>query len=76
MSIFLSKTGGKGISPHTYRLIAIACALGRVNSENLLFNYHYFIIFYSRTQVLTALKRQAAIGKELTVERMKYVHPG
>jgi hypothetical protein len=29
----LSKTGGVGISPHTQRLIAIACALGGFNSE-------------------------------------------
>lgn len=56
MSIFLSKTGGRRISPRTHRLIAIACALGRINSENLLFNYIYSTIFSRGKQVQTKTK--------------------
>lgn len=45
--------GGTGISPDTQRLVAIACALGRDNSENMLFNYKYFTIHGIRMQVQT-----------------------
>lgn len=57
--------GGKGISPDTQRLIALACALGRYNSENLLFNYKYFTIPGIRKQVQT---------RQLTGKRKRRKH--
>ena len=42
--------GGVGISPHTQRLDAIACALGWPTRKIQLFNYHNSIRFYREWQ--------------------------
>jgi len=44
------QTGGKGISPSTQRLIAIAYALGCFNSENQLFNLDNNTLIGSKNQ--------------------------